>query len=410
MKKGIGILFAGTIVFLSSIAMVSAHEFKLGIENFAHYNLLSFTIQKVIAAVVTNHTGTDQKGKRTIDILAAHPSIELRYIFVPEHGLTGQIPAAVTIANDTDLATQIPIVSLYKNGSGNPIPSSCLQEIQILFFDMQDCGMRHYTYISTLHQIMAIAAQHHKHVVVLDRPNPLGGVVEGPLVEQSLQSFISVAPIPLRYGLTIGELAHYFNAYLLANKVKLTVIPMKGYAREKIHMPWALSPNIATKQSCFGYSFLGLLGEVRPVDVGLGSRYSFRCIAVPQSMHIPPRSWWRLAEELKKYGIKTIAYKYRPQRKKIDFHGLLIKVPSVSSISSFNALLTTLLFFKKEGISLVFSPYFDKAMGTTKVREYIQGSITHKELQAYVNEQLKTFQQKIKHCLLYVPGVHIKLL
>lgn len=404
------ILFAGAIVCLIPLAMVPASEFKLGIENFSHYSLASSSMQCVTAALVTNHTAKDQQGRRTIDILWQHPSIKLMYILTSEHGITGKVPASVSVEDGYDAVTKIPIVSLYKNGSKKEIPQECLQSVQVLFFDMQDCGMRHYTYISTLHQIMKIAAEHNKQIVVLDRPNPLGGIIEGPLVENSLQSFISVAPIPLRYGLTIGELAHFFNEHFFGKKVNVCVIPMKGYARQQVYLPEALSPNIPSKQSCYGYSFLGLLGEVRPLDVGLGSRYSFRCIALPKQSNIPQRAWWKLAEQLKKYGIKTIAHTYTTSRKKIEFHGLLIKIPSANVVSSFNALLYTLLFLKKEGINLVFSPYFDKAMGTSKVREYIQGIITYNELKQYVNKQLVLFNEQIRSCMLYAPEPLCKLL
>lgn len=299
---------------------------------------------------------------------------------------------------------------MYKDGSGKHIPEQIVSDVEVLFFDIQDCGMRHYTYISTLFHVMKAAAFQKKQVVIFDRPNPLGGLTEGPTVEDALVSFISIAPVPLRHGLTMGELAQFFNEHMLEKKVNIVVVPMKNYQRNMHHPVKSLSPNITSKQSCYGYSFLGLLGEVRPLDVGLGSKYSFRCIGLPKDANIPQRAWWRLAEILKKHGIKTIAYDYTTSRKKVDFHGLLIKIQKVSTTSSFNALLETLLFFKSHGIALTFSPYFDKAIGTSKVREYVQGVISQNELKAYINDQLKQFKDKMSSCILYSPEPQIVLL
>jgi uncharacterized protein YbbC (DUF1343 family) len=251
---------------------------------------------------------------------------------------------------------------------------------------------------------MQLAAKHHKHVVVLDRPNPLGRIMQGPLVEDPLSSFISIAPIPVRHGLTVGELAQFFNEVLFNKKVMLHVVPMKEYTGTQQPTGHTFSPNIPTLQSCYGYSFLGLLGEVRPVDVGLGSRYPFRCIALPEQYKLLPRSWWKLSERLKKYGIKSIAHRYTTNRKKAECRGLLIQIPAVEKSSSFNALLCILQFFKEEGIALEFSPQFDKAIGTPKVREYVQGFISFKELQDYVNHNLLQFKEQIKPYLLYAPA------
>lgn len=397
------ILFAGAIVFFIPLTMAPASHFKLGIENFSCYTLASEKTHSVSAALVTNHTAKDHNGVRTVDILKHHPCIKLLYILTPEHGISGTVPAAHAVDDSFDAASGLPIVSLYKNGSGARIPESCLSDIQTIFFDIQDCGMRHYTYVSTLYQVMQLAAKHHKQVVVLDRPNPLGRIMQGPLVEDSLTSFISIAPIPLRHGLTVGELAQFFNAVYFNKKVLLQVVPMKGYTGNQLPTYHSFSPNIPTLQSCYGYSFLGLMGEVRPIDVGLGSRYPFRCIALPDTYKLSARSWWKLSERLKKYGIKTIAHSYTTSRKKAVCNGLLITISSVEKMSSFPALLCIVQFFKEEGISLEFTAQFDKAIGTTMVREYVQGLISFKELQDYLNNKLLLFKEQVKPYILYNP-------
>ncbi|MES2181763.1 MAG: exo-beta-N-acetylmuramidase NamZ domain-containing protein, partial [Pseudomonadota bacterium] len=133
-------------------------------------------------------------------------------------------------------------------------------------FDIQDSGMRHYTYISTLYHAMKVAAQYNKQMVIFDRPNPLGARMEGPVVTQQLKSFISIAQVPLRHGMTVGELAWYFNKYELEKPAELHVVRMHGYDRRarfvaQNELAQPLSPGLRTEQACYGYSFLGLLGE-----------------------------------------------------------------------------------------------------------------------------------------------------
>src|SRR4030095_5066859 len=360
--------------FIVSISVaLHTKEFKLGIENISIEFVRAMCPGKkkgnCVVGLITNQTGVDQKGNRSVDILQAR-GLTVNTIFVPEHGFSG-ILAERDVHDSIDKKTGIPIISLYGNGSGKMISPEHLSAIDCLIFDIQDSGMRHYTYISTLLNTMKIAATHNKSFMVLDRPNPLGSVMEGPLVEPSLVSFISIAPIPLRHGMTIGELAHYFNEHILEKKVTLRVIKMSDYNRTDGFVGdliYQLSPNLQSLQSVYGYSFLGLLGEIEPFDVGVGTDMAFRCITLPESMHVPAVVWRRLQKVISAYGVKSFMYYHHNNNKRMS-KGLRLEFSAISDMQSFKLLIAVLKFFKKENISFSFSASFNKAVGTKQVHD-----------------------------------------
>ena len=192
-------------------------QLQLGIETISP--TLIQQLQKYKIGLVTNQTGKDQNNNRTIDILH-NKKLNITKIFVPEHGLDGTVKAGSAVSNTVDTATKIPVVSLYQKDTGKIITETILNNTDIIMFAIQDSGMRHYTYISTLLRVMEAAQKYNKKVIVLDRPNPLGARMEGPLVEPDLTSFISIASIPLRHGMTIGELARYFNQHVLEKPIQ----------------------------------------------------------------------------------------------------------------------------------------------------------------------------------------------
>lgn len=232
--------------------------FKLGLENIPQSFIKQLSPDRpLVIGLITNQTGKDQQGRSNIAVLQ-EKGITIKYLFAPEHGSQGTYKAATTVPDAHDATFNIPIVSLYKNGSGTIIRDEQMNEVDALFFDIQDSGMRHYTYISTLFYAIECAAYHHKPIVILDRPNPLGSIMEGPLVEPPLKSFISIAEIPLRHGMTVGELAHFFNMHTVKTPAQLYVVPMKHYERHHgigTTLKTALSPNITSIDSCYGYSF-----------------------------------------------------------------------------------------------------------------------------------------------------------
>ena len=158
--------------------------------------------------LITNQTGVDSQGRRTIDLIARAPGVKLVALFSPEHGLQGRADAPV--GNSTDPATGVSVYSLY--GATRRPTDAMLKGIDVLIFDIQDAGVRFYTYVTTMAYCMEAAAKHHITFIVFDRPNPLGGeVIEGPMLDPSRISFTGYFPMPVRYGMTMGELAKMFQ-------------------------------------------------------------------------------------------------------------------------------------------------------------------------------------------------------
>ncbi|TET06457.1 DUF1343 domain-containing protein [Candidatus Dependentiae bacterium] len=390
-------------IALATFLPSKSNDFRLGLENIPD----SF-IQKSKNArigLITNQTGKDQQGHRNLDILLKR-GINITAILAPEHGFNGTILAEIDVPDNYDKETEIPILSLYEHKTGKKISEKIINNLDILIFDIQDSGMRHYTYISTLFMALDTAAQFNKQFIVLDRPNPLGGLMEGPLVDVTCQSFVSIAPIPLRHALTVGELAWFFNKHLLKKEAKLHVIRMKNYKRTmNLHyLPFnALSPNIATIQSCYGYSFLGLLGEITPFEIGTSSDKAFQLILLPESIQLPKKKWNELHTLLQKHGIESNSYKTFIAAKKQMYTGLHIAITDINKLSSFTTFMDILRFSKKTKLNLTFSNLFDKAVGTKKVRTYYQGITKRKNLITSINTDLNDFLEKARSSLMYEP-------
>ncbi len=371
-------------------------SFKLGVENIPDEFFAQFAPTKMVRlGIITNQTGCDTKGRPTYDLLQKYGTVTA--IFSPEHGFDGTCLAGKEVFDAKHGIIQIR--SLYGNGTGKKIDPRYLKEIDVLVFDMQDSGMRHYTYISTLFYMLQSAAENNKPIIILDRPNPLGAVAEGPLVEPQLHSFISIAPIPLRHGMTIGEIARYFNIYLLKEKASLFVIPMEDYNRQSMNkLITKLSPNLTSIQSCYGYSFLGLLGEIEPFDVGVGTPLAFQCITTEKKYKI---NWEPLKAVLQKHGISATDYKYYNKRKNQQLYGLSIDIHDIDAFCGFKVLVELINFFKKSEIKLTTKHSFCKAVGTHEVEEFMNGRLSLEQLQRSINTQLQTFYKHMRPALIY---------
>ncbi|HEX9146926.1 MAG TPA: DUF1343 domain-containing protein, partial [Candidatus Binatia bacterium] len=231
--------------------------------------------------VITNHTGVDAQGKSIIDLLMRAPGVQLVAIFSPEHGLAGRLDEKVSSARDP--STGLPVYSLY--GENLRPNDQMLQGIDALVFDVQDAGVRFYTYTTTMAYCMEEAAKHHIAFFVLDRPNPIGGeVVEGPMLDPDKTSFVAYAPIPVRYGLTIAELAQYFNNENHIN-ADLHLIAMKNWRRNHFYESTGLrwippSPNLRTLKGSTLYPGLEIL-QSAGVSVGRGTETPFEQFGAP---------------------------------------------------------------------------------------------------------------------------------
>jgi uncharacterized protein YbbC (DUF1343 family) len=238
--------------------------------------------------LITNHTGVDSAGRRTADVLAHAPGVKLVALFSPEHGMTGVVDAPV--ANSTDAATGLAVYSLFGEAR-RPTPEM-LMGLDALVFDVQDAGVRFYTYITTMAYCMEAAAHSHISFVVLDRPDPLGGeAIEGPMLDPERTSFVGYFPMPVRYAMTMGELARMFNA---ENKIgaDLRVVSMKGWRRGErfgeTGITWiAPSPNLRTPEAAFLYPGIEIL-QAAGLSVGRGTEKPFEILGAP----------WIRAEEL----------------------------------------------------------------------------------------------------------------
>ncbi len=234
-----------------------AAEFKLGSEVLLEQHLHLLERQRI--GLVTNQSGVNQKKESTVDLFAREERIQLTALFAPEHGLDGRARAGEYVESFIHGELGIPVYSLY-GATRKPSPSM-LQQVDVLVVDLQDIGARSYTYMSTLNYCLVAAREQNKTVVVLDRPNPLGGmVVEGPLLEDRFNSFVGVDNLPKAHGMTAGELAQFFNRKIGA---RLQVVPMEGYRRNYLFQDTGLdwvqtSPNIPDLASVLGYLATGL--------------------------------------------------------------------------------------------------------------------------------------------------------
>ena len=231
--------------------------------------------------IITNHTGLDSQGKSTIDVLTHAQGVQVVALFSPEHGLAGRLDEKVSSTKDP--ATGLPIYSLY--GETTRPTDEMLQGIDALVFDVQDAGVRFYTYTSTMAYCMEEAAKRHIAFYVLDRPNPIGGeVIEGPLLDPDKTNFVAYFPLPVRYGLTIGELAQFFNTENHIN-ADLHVIAMKNWHRnyffESTGIRWIPpSPNLRTMKGTLPYPGLEILQNAG-VSVGRGTETPFEQFGAP---------------------------------------------------------------------------------------------------------------------------------
>jgi uncharacterized protein YbbC (DUF1343 family) len=252
--------------------------------------------------LVTNQTGVDAAGRRAIDLLAAAPGVRLAAIFAPEHGITGE--ATGEVPHGRDAATGRPIWSLY--GATRRPTSEMLQGVRLIVFDIQDVGVRYYTYLTTLVYVLEEAGRRGIPVVVLDRPNPITGrIVEGPVMDPDLLSFTAPHPLPVLTGLTIGEFARMVVAERRL-PVSLTVFPLTGWSRglwfDQTGLPWVNpSPNIRSVTQALLYAGVGLL-EASNVSVGRGTAEPFEVVGAPW---IEPHG---LAEALNRRGLPGVRF------------------------------------------------------------------------------------------------------
>lgn len=303
------------LFFLCVVSYAAQPAVRTGIEVLRSRNFDVLKGKRV--GLVTNPSGVDRYLKSTVDILYNAPGVELVALYGPEHGVRGDVYAGGKVADTKDAATGLPVYSLY--GETRKPTAAMLEGIDVMVYDIQDVGVRSYTFISTLGLVMEACAAKDIEVVVLDRPNPLGGnKIEGCYVEQPFNSFVSQYRIPYVYGLTVGELAVMINEEGMNRgqkgnqapaKCKLTVIPMEGWTRDMIYedtgLPWVLpSPNIPFKETPMYYASAGICGELYGfMNIGIGYTLPFQIFG---AVWLDPD---KLKERLDSYGLPGISFR-----------------------------------------------------------------------------------------------------
>ena len=252
-------------------------------------------LNTVKVGLVTNQTGMDSRGRRTIDVLTHAPGLQLTEIFSPEHGIFGA-KDTTDIANSVDTATGVPVISVYGNTEAKRRPpAESISGLDVIVFDIHDVGVRFYTYETTLGYFLEAAAKAGKPMIVLDRPNPIGGAtVYGPVADPGRQSFVSYWQTPIQHGMTMGELARMFNAERGIH-AKLTIVPMEGWMRgdwfDSTGELWIdPSPNMRNITEAILYPGIGMI-ETTNISVGRGTDTPFELAGAP----------WITAEDLARY-------------------------------------------------------------------------------------------------------------
>jgi uncharacterized protein YbbC (DUF1343 family) len=320
---------------LAATSMVSAGpRVKTGLDMLFELDFAPIAGKRV--GVITNHTGLTSDGRHIVDVLSRSPRVKLSAIFTPEHGLAGTQDDP-NLASGTHEATGTPIYSLYNRGSYRPTPQM-LQKVDILVYDIQDIGARFYTYITTLGYALEEAAKAGIPFFVLDRPNPINGVeVEGPLLDPGYFSFVGYMRMPIRHGMTVGELARMYNGEK-GLRADLRVIEMQGWTRnmwlDSTGLEWVNpSPNIRNLTQAILYPGTCLL-ESDQVSVGRGTDTPFQIIGAP----------WFKSREVADYlnglaipGVRFMARRFRPTAsvfKDEDCQGLDIQLIDRDALDS----------------------------------------------------------------------------
>jgi uncharacterized protein YbbC (DUF1343 family) len=420
LKKWLAALLT-TVLILSSLTIALANhdsgqgksqnlkKFKVGAETLLqdHKNL----IKGKRVGLITNPTGVDQNLNSVVDLLFNDPDVELTALYGPEHGVRGSAQAGAYVEYYIDERTQLPVYSLYGQ-TKKPTPEM-LENVDILLFDIQDVGTRFYTYIYTMAYAMEAAKENDIPFIVLDRPNPLGGVkVEGPVLETEYKSFVGNYEIPLRHGMTVGELARLFNEEFNIG-ADLTVVEMDRWKRTMNYDDTPLefvmpSPNMPTLDTAFVYPGAALI-EGTNVSEGRGTTKPFELIGAP---FINSDDLSAKLNSLDLQGVKFRAASFTPTFSKHAgklSHGIQIHI---TDQDSFEPIVTGLHIVKtihdmypedfqfraedSRGIS-----FFDLLTGNGWIREEIEAGTSVEDIQAMWEDELAEFKQVREKYLLY---------
>ncbi|SEB43090.1 Uncharacterized conserved protein YbbC, DUF1343 family [Tenacibaculum sp. MAR_2009_124] len=341
-----------------------------------------------------NVMGVEKVSQHLVDYLHSNKKIKVKRVFAPEHGFRGKADAGETVKDGVDTKTGLSIISLYGKNK-KPYPEQ-IKDIDVVVFDIQDVGVRFYTYISTLHYVMEACAEADIPVILLDRPNPNGHYIDGPVLDMKHKSFVGMHPVPVVYGMTIGEYGKMINGENWLNnglQCNLTVIPLENYTHDTAYsLPIKPSPNLPNDKSINLYPSLCLF-EGTNVSVGRGTSEQFQVIGTPF------------------YNVDKYSYQFTPipnegakypKHKDNVCYGYNLR--SVRNLNKIN--LTWLIDFynghkshskEKE----FFNTFFVKLAGTERLKEQIKQGLTSDEIRSSWEQKIKEFQLKRGKYLLY---------
>lgn len=401
----------------------------LGIEVFLQRHLDLVKGKRV--GLITNPTGVDSQLRSTIDLFYKNPGINLIALYGPEHGVRGNAQAGEYVAFYKDERSGLPVFSLYGQ-SMKPVPEmlksidgymrsfdikelgkspekAMVKSLDVMIFDIQDVGTRVYTYIATMAYCMQACAESGIDFIILDRPNPINGIdMEGPILEYpAFSSFVGLYPIPMRHGMTAGELGKLFNEKFLKKKVKLTVIPMEGWERklwyDETSLPWVIpSPNMPTLETASVYPGQVLL-EGTNISEGRGSTKPFELFGSP---------WidgYELARKLNKLNLPGVRFReawFTPLFSKYQGKpcgGTQIHILNRKAYKPFESslhIIKTIMDSYPDQFQF-HAEYFDKIIGTSKIREAMNKGVKIQKIVSDYENELEVFSKLRKPYLIY---------
>lgn len=369
-----------------------APRITIGAERTADY--LPLLHGKRVALLVNQ---TSLIGRRHLADSLKALGVDVRVIFAPEHGFRGDADAGAHVANTTDAKTGIPVISLY--GKKQKPTADDLKDIDIVVYDIQDVGCRFYTFISTLHYLMEACAACGKKLIVLDRPDPNGFYIDGPVLELKYRSFVGIDALPVVYGLTPGEYAQMAKGEQWtdsASHLDLTVITCAGYDHSmRYHLPVAPSPNLKNDRAIFLYPSLCFF-EGTNVSVGRGTAWPFQVIGSPDAemdsaFSFTPGSTPGASDPMNR-GLLCKGYDLRRYRRDLstEMHGVNVRY------------LLRMYAVARDKTKFFASPdFFDKLAGTDELRKQILAGKSEAEIKASWQPGLKAYKEMRKKYLLY---------
>ena len=398
-------------IILLIISAFSYSQVKTGIEVLRERNF--DVLQGKRVGLCTNPTGVDRNLVSTIDILHDAENVNLVALYGPEHGVRGNVYAGDHVDNEVDLRTGLKMYSLY--GKTAHPTQEMMDEIDVMVYDIQDIGCRSYTYISTMGNLMEACQKYGKELVVLDRPNPLGGKkIEGCLVEDGFYSFVSRFAIPYIYGQTPGELALYLNAKA-ANPCKLTVVEMEGWTRnmtwEDTGLEWIVaSPHVPHGRTAIYYPVTGIFGEFYYINIGVGYTMPFEVMGAPW---VNADSLASALNALELPGVVFRGLHYKPYYsvfKGENIQGVQIHITDYEKVA-----LSEIQFYVVQEMMRLWGDQYDwfaecdqkrfsmfnKVCGTDKIKELFGKRYRWEDAKAYWDKDVEMYREESSKYYLY---------